>query len=75
MFHNIPFDVQEIPWAMDFEHDLDHWTDPDVPHVNIPDDFDWSDSMDLTGAPTTYLMPCAAAMLARSGQFKNKGTL
>lgn len=43
MSDNIPFDAQEIPSAMDFEYDLDQWTDPDL---NIPDDFDWSDSTD-----------------------------
>lgn len=46
MSDNVPFDVQEIPWTMDFEYDLDQWTDPDLLDFNIPDDFDWSDSMD-----------------------------
>lgn len=46
MSDHIPFDVQEMPWTMDFDYDLDQWTDPDLPDFNIPDDFDWSDSMD-----------------------------
>ena len=45
MSDNVPFDAQEMPWAMDFEYDLDQWTDPGLSDFNIPDDFDWSDSM------------------------------
>ncbi|GAB7328576.1 hypothetical protein MBLNU13_g00526t1 [Cladosporium sp. NU13] len=46
MSDNIPFYAQEIPCNMDSEHDLGQRTDPDLPDFNIPDDFDWSDSMD-----------------------------
>ena len=46
MSDNVPFDAQEIPWTMDLESDLDQWRDSDLLDVNIPDDFDWSDSMD-----------------------------
>jgi len=31
---------------MDLDYDLDQWTDPGLPDLSIPDDFDWSDSMD-----------------------------
>ena len=46
MSDNIPFDAQEMPWTMDLDYDLDQWTDPGLPDLSIPDDFDWSDSMD-----------------------------
>jgi hypothetical protein len=47
MSDNVPFDAQEMPWDMDFDYDLDQWTDPALPDFSVPDDFDWADSMDL----------------------------
>ena len=47
MSGNIPFNAQEMPWETNFDYDLDQWTDPGLPDLSVPDDFDWADSMDV----------------------------